>query len=296
MTSVRLSTLAVFLNHRTNTTFVFLQVLGVVHVLTGPDHLSALATLSANAETGSAFLLGVRWGIGHSTGLLSIGVIFILISRASENPTIDIPDAVSHFFESLVGAFMILLGMYGCRRAWEKRPTYLTIPSDNSSIRQAVDCESFGEVEIDTIDPSYHNHMITEHVPSNLPQQEEEQIEHAHLEGWLGRLASGISTRSMALFAGIIHGLAGPGGVLGVIPAVQLHNARLAAVYLSSFCASSTLTMGCFAVLYGSCSRRLGQGVQNSFMIELLSASLSILVGVTWLFLLSIGKLEDVFP
>ena len=32
------------------------------------------------------------------------------------------------------------------------------------------------------------------------------------------------------------------------------------------------------------------------FLIEVISAFLSILVGITWLTLLSIGKLEDVFP
>mmetsp|Transcript_21974 Transcript_21974/g.51735 ORF Transcript_21974/g.51735 Transcript_21974/m.51735 type:complete len:120 (-) Transcript_21974:43-402(-) len=119
----------------------------------------------------------------------------------------------------------------------------------------------------------------------------------------------------MALGAGIVHGLAGPGGVLGVIPAVQMHDARLASIYLFFFCLTSTLTMGLFASLYGTCSSRLA-GPRNAgddqvqldphstvetssaraFWIEALSASLSIVVGILWLGLLSVGKLEDVFP
>ena len=43
--------------------------LGVVHVLSGPDHISAIATLSVGSSWG-AFWLGVRWGCGHSTGLI----------------------------------------------------------------------------------------------------------------------------------------------------------------------------------------------------------------------------------
>ena len=35
--------------------------MGAVHVLTGPDHMSALATLSANGGCGS-FKYGIRWG------------------------------------------------------------------------------------------------------------------------------------------------------------------------------------------------------------------------------------------
>ena len=81
-----------------------------------------------------------------------------------------------------------------------------------------------------------------------------------------------------------------------MIPAIQLHNGRLATLYLFCFCVSSTLTMGAFAVLYGTFSKRLGEQTHSAFKIEILSASLSLLVGVTWLFLLSIGKLEDVFP
>jgi hypothetical protein len=49
-------------------------VLGCVHVLTGPDHLSALATLSNNAQACHAFRLGVSSLCLRTT---SIFVIFI---------------------------------------------------------------------------------------------------------------------------------------------------------------------------------------------------------------------------
>ncbi|KAH8053172.1 hypothetical protein JL722_9839 [Aureococcus anophagefferens] len=54
--------------------------MGVAHVLS-PDHLSALATLSANGGAG-AFRLGVRWGVGHSTGML--GMACALLARADD--------------------------------------------------------------------------------------------------------------------------------------------------------------------------------------------------------------------
>jgi len=43
--------------------------LGIVHVLTGADHMSALAQLSVGSRV-KGFWLGVRWGLGHSAGLL----------------------------------------------------------------------------------------------------------------------------------------------------------------------------------------------------------------------------------
>jgi hypothetical protein len=50
--------------------------MGIVHVLSGPDHLSALATLSVGGSWRS-FYLGVRWGLGHSTGLILIAIILL---------------------------------------------------------------------------------------------------------------------------------------------------------------------------------------------------------------------------
>ena len=107
---------------------------------------------------------------------------------------------------------------------------------------------------------------------------------------------------SLALAIGVVHGVAGPGGVLGVIPAVQLRDARLAFIYLGTFCITSTLSMGLFAAFYGTLSEWLAGGnwgrreCNRVFLVEVGSASLSIVVGFIWLVLLSVGKLEEVFP
>lgn len=46
----------------------------------GPDHLSALATVSVG-QRWKAFKLGVQWGIGHSMGLLLIFAIFRIMQE-----------------------------------------------------------------------------------------------------------------------------------------------------------------------------------------------------------------------
>ena len=56
--------------------------MGVAHVLS-PDHLSALATLSANGGAG-AFRLGVRWGVGHSTGMLGMACALLAVTWGGE--------------------------------------------------------------------------------------------------------------------------------------------------------------------------------------------------------------------
>lgn len=42
--------------------------MGALHVMTGADHLSAVATLACGNSRTRAFWLGARWGSGHSVG------------------------------------------------------------------------------------------------------------------------------------------------------------------------------------------------------------------------------------
>jgi hypothetical protein len=122
-----------------------LQAMGIVHVLTGPDHLSAIATLSANVGNFQSFWYGVRWGIGHSIGLVVVGSIFIILSNHndddhhnhhgdnyntgnnmndpnddSSNQTVDIPPLVESIGETFVGFFMLALGLYSMYKVWKR--------------------------------------------------------------------------------------------------------------------------------------------------------------------------------
>jgi hypothetical protein len=54
---------------------------GFLHVVTGPDHLSVLATLAAGYKRSQAFALGLQWGIGHSSGLLVVAACFLILGQ-----------------------------------------------------------------------------------------------------------------------------------------------------------------------------------------------------------------------
>ena len=75
--------------------------LGVFHVLTGPDHLTAIAAIAAGGRW-RAFPLGLRWGFGHSTGLLAMTAVFLLGDVSLE--------ALAPKCEAVVGVFMVALG------------------------------------------------------------------------------------------------------------------------------------------------------------------------------------------
>jgi cytochrome c biogenesis protein CcdA len=85
-------------------------VAGFLHVLAGPDHLAAVAPLAVRGHR-RAWMSGVRWGLGHSAGVLLIGVLAILFKSA-------LPvGQVSSVSERLVGVLLIAMGIWTLRQA-----------------------------------------------------------------------------------------------------------------------------------------------------------------------------------
>jgi len=93
---------------------------------------------------------------------------------------------------------------------------------------------------------------------------------------------------------GIIHGIAGPGGILGVIPAIHLGGVK-AAFYLVSFCFTSVLVMALFAGCWGHTTSKLANTKSLQFKMNIFSSFLSIAVGLLWCVLIYLGKLGDYF-
>lgn len=106
-------------------------------------------------------------------------------------------------------------------------------------------------------------------------------------------------TRAAAFIAGVFHGVAGPGGVLGVMVALKLNDWLLSSLYLMLFFVSSILTMGLYAILYGYCTQKLTICANNkrkcAFILKFVSAVFSLIVGVLWLSLTFSGSLNDWF-
>jgi ABC-type nickel/cobalt efflux system permease component RcnA len=83
---------------------------GFLHVLSGPDHLAAVAPIAVRAHR-RAWTSGVRWGIGHSAGVLLIGLLAVAFRQA-------LPlERISAGSERLVGLLLIAIGFWSLREA-----------------------------------------------------------------------------------------------------------------------------------------------------------------------------------
>ena len=90
---------------------------------------------------------------------------------------------------------------------------------------------------------------------------DDEDEEEAGRQDWGGAGAArhdGTWRSAGAVAVGVVHGAAGPGAVLGVLPAVALRRSSLVFGYFAGFCVATVATMGAFAASYGEVTSRLG--------------------------------------
>ena len=89
---------------------------GLFHVLSGPDHLAAVAPLAV-ADRERGWIAGWTWGVGHASGVVVVAIIAILLRDML--PPIDV---ISAWSERLVGAALIALGLWALRRSTRMQP------------------------------------------------------------------------------------------------------------------------------------------------------------------------------
>jgi len=82
---------------------------GALHVFVGPDHLAAVAPLSADAPR-RAWRLGLRWGLGHAAGVALIALVAFILRRFIHLETL------AHWSERMVGVVLIGVGLWGLSR------------------------------------------------------------------------------------------------------------------------------------------------------------------------------------
>ena len=127
-------------------------VAGMLHVLSGPDHLAAVAPLAADSSD-SRWRAGFSWGIGHTGGVLLVGLLAVLLRDV-------LPvDAISSWSERLVGLALIAVGLWGARRALATR-VHAHRHVHDGSVHSHVHFHGTGDVAVHQRagTPSAHRH------------------------------------------------------------------------------------------------------------------------------------------
>ena len=86
---------------------------GLVHVLSGPDHLAAVAPFAIGKGSRS-WRTGLKWGLGHSGGVLVIGLLALFFREL-------LPiDAISSSAERFVGVLLLGVGAWGICKSFTR--------------------------------------------------------------------------------------------------------------------------------------------------------------------------------
>lgn len=215
---------------------------GVAHTFMGADHLAALMPLSVNRKLRAA-LQGVRWGVGHSMGVIVV-TLLLLVGREK----LDL-EFFSEWGERLVGAMLILFGVWGIRQA----------------ARQNLHLHA--HAHDDQQHAHWHVHGARGHDPGASGLQK-----HFHTHA--------------AFAAGTLHGLAGMAHLLGVLPALMAPTVWVSCMYLAGFASGSIISMAVFAGTFGAVTAKLGDRSPGFLKASMyVSATLCLLIGLAWIFL-----------
>ncbi len=216
---------------------------GAVHVLSGPDHLAAVAPLAADSR-GATWKTGFTWGLGHTSGVLVVGALALLLREV-------LPlDAISSWSERLVAVALVGVGLWGLRQASRLHVHVHTHRHDGAT--------------------HAHAHVHVHQADPGTPPRAHAAAPHDH-------------THASFAF-GILHGLAGSSHVIGILPALALPTRALSVAYLASYGIGNIASMTVFSSAMGVVAGRARDGGQHLYRALLYGCSaLALLVGGVWL-------------
>ncbi|PKP52673.1 MAG: hypothetical protein CVT92_08060 [Bacteroidetes bacterium HGW-Bacteroidetes-1] len=232
-----------------NAPFLVGILASILHVVSGPDHLAAVTPLAIDNKL-KAWLVGLGWGIGHTMGMLLIGILFIFFKNL-------IPiEAISSYSELMVGFILIAIGLWALWRIFGKKHNHL---HDHPHSHISNDGESYTHI---------HSH---DHKGVNVHEHNHE----------LPIRQSVIS----AIIIGTFHGLAGVSHLIGILPTLAFPTISSSVFYLVGFGFGTIAAMIVFSTLLGFISFKSREKSKPFLFksIQVTGALASLLVGFYWI-------------
>ncbi len=221
-------------------------LMAAVHVVTGPDHLAAVTPLAIENRR-KAWHVGLFWGIGHVTGMLLIGLLYLAFRQV-------IPvESISGYSEFLVGFVLIAIGAWAIVRIFAKKHTHHAHPHAHSG-------------------PEPYVHIHAHH--------HSDELVHVHSHTKATR-----QNNITSLLVGTLHGFAGISHFLLILPTLALPGLADSVTYLSGFAAGTIGAMVAYALVLGLVSKHtenISKGQLLKF-IRIFAGLLAIGVGIWWI-------------
>lgn len=222
---------------------------GMQHVLSGPDHLAAVAPLAV-AGRRDGWITGLMWGIGHSLGVWALAIVAVLVREL-------LPlESLSGWAEFLVGFILLGIGAWGLWRVYHPTVTHDHAHQHGDFVHSHLHGES------------HHHEHDHEHAPDPNAQR-------------AGR------GRRAALGVGLLHGVAGTNHLIfGLLPVLAFKVAADRFGYVLAYGVGSIVAMTAFAAVIALVVRRLEIESAAACRGLLLICSLGAIgVGGYWLYL-----------
>lgn len=229
-------------------------MLGFLHALE-VDHMIAVTTFVAGKPSAAhAARFGFRWGLGHSAAVIVLGAVLLVTG-------LRWPARYDAIGEGIVGVMLFLLGLWAFVSS---RKLHLHPPAEHGD---------HAHLHVHPAAPSHDHPHDAEH-PAAARHHHDDESHHAHGHHHRGH---GITA------VGLMHGLAGTGAVVALLPVTLIHRVDLGLLYLAAFGVGVTAGMTIYAVVAAYAmrqaaarsvplGRRIMQGVGVSGMV----------VGVWW--------------
>lgn len=222
----------------------------VAHVVTGPDHMAAVTPLAIDSRKRS-WQVGLAWGIGHTAGMLLLGLLFLFLKEL-------LPvEAISKHSDKIIGVMLILVGIWAIARLYFHH-SHGNIPHTH-----------------------FHTHpFLYAHIHSHSHDHTETH-DHEHIPQ-----ASAGKIVLTALLIGTIHGLAGFSHLLALLPSLAMPSIMASVTYIIAFASGTILTMVGFAILLGFVAHRTFVAKREMLfkMLTLTGGLAAIIIGIFWIF------------
>jgi len=228
---------------------VYGLVASILHVVSGPDHLAAVSPLVIENKL-RAWIVGLGWGIGHTSGMLSVGLLLLLFRNY-------IPiEAISASSETIVGFVLLGIGIWALYRIFGNPHKHNHLHPHSHATSQG---ESFTHIHT-------HNHPDV-----NM---------HLHLH----KKTVNQSFISASMI-GLIHGMAGFSHLLGLLPTLAFKSSAESVFYLIGFGFGTIVSMILFSIMLGFVAFKTENSNRPLLFrgVQLTGAFASILVGIYWI-------------